>query len=160
MRNVFRESLVQQFLPAPETAFTASRDHFTRQAVDSSETLFFTTHTQFLVGGRKFAVKRKSRKNSSHKNSRAQSGQFSVVRPHIRGEHGILMIAFWVNFRYELYRCRLLFSIFHVHEGAFSFSNFHVCRRCHEGVNEKAAKNARERKSFLIHVPHYVLVSF
>lgn len=122
---------------------------------------FFVHHTHTISRWRSQICGRKEipKKFVSQKLA-AQSGQFSVVWPHIRGEHGILMIAFWVNFRYGLYRWRLLFSIFHVHEGAFSFSNFHVCRRCHEGVNEKAAKNARERKSFLIHVPHYVLVSF
>lgn len=38
------------------------------------------------------------------RDTRVQSGQFSVARPHIRGEHGILMIAFGVNFRSGLYR--------------------------------------------------------
>lgn len=114
-------------------AYHVQRSLFTS---DTRKKALLSPHTQFFVGGRKFAAKGKSPKKIlvSVKKSRGakQSGQFSVVRPHIRGEHGILMIAFGVNFRYELYRPRLLFSC--AREGSerkiFSFS-------CVEGVNEK-----------------------
>lgn len=95
------------------TALTTFRDHFSRLTQKSAP---FTTHTIFRrrsqICGQREIPEKNPLFSLGRKKSRGalQSGQFSVVRPHIRGEHGILMIAFGVNFRYELYRPRLLFS--------------------------------------------------
>lgn len=75
-----------------------------------------------------------------------QSGQFSVVWPHIRGEHGILMIAFGVNFRYELYRwrCFCCFHQFSTRERKKRFFIFMCAGWRSEGVNERQ-ENSREK---------------
>lgn len=116
--NCFSKKLSRQF--RQKTAFTTTRDHFSRQVADKKKASFHHTHN-FSLAVTNLWLKgnpRNTKKSfySSEKSLALRVPKWSIfgLRPHIRGKHGILMIAFRVNFRYELYCYSLLFSVFHI----------------------------------------------